>query len=31
LSKVVAIDESGFFKILHLSDGTTIKTKVNNV
>ncbi|WJX21530.1 hypothetical protein P8452_10953 [Trifolium repens] len=28
LSKVVAIDESGFFKILHLSDGTTIKTKV---
>jgi hypothetical protein len=29
LSKVVAIDESGFFKILHLADGTTIKTKVN--
>jgi hypothetical protein len=28
LSKVVAIEESGFFKILHLSDGTTIKTKV---
>jgi hypothetical protein len=31
LSKVVAIDEYGFFKILHLADGTTIKTKVNNV
>ncbi|XP_073224195.1 monooxygenase 3-like isoform X2 [Cicer arietinum] len=28
LSKVVAIEESGFFKILHLIDGTTIKTKV---
>ncbi|PNX67805.1 FAD-dependent urate hydroxylase-like protein, partial [Trifolium pratense] len=28
LSKVVAIEESGFFKILHLTDGTTIKTKV---
>ncbi|KAL1343146.1 hypothetical protein AAHE18_09G208200 [Arachis hypogaea] len=28
LSKVVAIEETGFFKILHLSDGTTIKTKV---
>ncbi|XP_015941861.1 monooxygenase 2 [Arachis duranensis] len=28
LSKVVAIEESGFSKILHLSDGTTIKTKV---
>ncbi|KAJ1436322.1 hypothetical protein SESBI_04354 [Sesbania bispinosa] len=28
LSKVVAIEESGFFKILHLADGTTIKTKV---
>ncbi|KAL1343145.1 hypothetical protein AAHE18_09G208200 [Arachis hypogaea] len=27
LSKVVAIEETGFFKILHLSDGTTIKTK----
>ncbi|KAL1295756.1 uncharacterized protein LOC110262370 isoform X2 [Arachis ipaensis] len=27
LSKVVAIEESGFFKLLHLSDGTTIKTK----
>ncbi|MCI12284.1 FAD-dependent urate hydroxylase-like, partial [Trifolium medium] len=27
LSKVVAIEESGFFKILHLTDGTTIKTK----
>ncbi|XP_057427337.1 monooxygenase 2-like [Lotus japonicus] len=28
LSKVVAIEESGFYKILHLADGTTIKTKV---
>ncbi|XP_004497186.1 monooxygenase 2-like [Cicer arietinum] len=28
LSKVVAIEESRFFKILHLIDGTTIKTKV---
>ncbi|RHN82563.1 putative FAD-binding domain, FAD/NAD(P)-binding domain-containing protein [Medicago truncatula] len=28
MSKVVAIEESGFFKILHLVDGTTIKTKV---
>ncbi|CAJ2630882.1 unnamed protein product [Trifolium pratense] len=28
LSKVVAIQEFGFFKILHLSDGTIIKTKV---
>ncbi|CAJ2630883.1 unnamed protein product [Trifolium pratense] len=28
LSKVVAIEESGFSKILHLADGTTIKTKV---
>jgi len=27
-SKVVAIQESGFFKIVHLADGTTIKTKV---
>jgi hypothetical protein len=27
-SKVVAIEESGFFKMLHLFDGTTIKTKV---
>ncbi|WVY96185.1 hypothetical protein V8G54_028336, partial [Vigna mungo] len=27
-SKVVAIQESGLFKILHLADGTTIKTKV---
>ena len=31
MSKVVAIEESGFFKILHLVDGTTIKTKVNNM
>jgi len=31
LSKVVAIEESGFYKILHLADGTAIKTKVNNM
>ncbi|KAH1140527.1 hypothetical protein GYH30_029419 [Glycine max] len=29
LSKVVAIVESGFYKILHLADGTTIKSKVH--
>uniref|UniRef100_A0A0R0I0H3 FAD-binding domain-containing protein n=1 Tax=Glycine max TaxID=3847 RepID=A0A0R0I0H3_SOYBN len=28
LSKVVAIVESGFYKILHLADGTTIKSKI---
>ncbi|XP_039685979.1 monooxygenase 3 isoform X2 [Medicago truncatula] len=28
MSKVVAIQESGLSKILHLADGTTIKTKV---
>jgi hypothetical protein len=28
MSKVVAIEESGFFKILHLVDGTTIKTNI---
>jgi 2-polyprenyl-6-methoxyphenol hydroxylase-like FAD-dependent oxidoreductase len=28
MSKLVAIEESGFYKVLHLSDGTTIKTKV---
>ncbi|RDX64899.1 Monooxygenase 3, partial [Mucuna pruriens] len=28
LSKVDAIEESGFYKIVHLADGTTIKTKV---
>ncbi|QCE08727.1 flavoprotein monooxygenase [Vigna unguiculata] len=27
-SKVVGIEESGFYKILHLADGTTIKTKL---
>ncbi|PON89950.1 FAD/NAD(P)-binding domain containing protein [Trema orientale] len=27
-SKVVAIEESGFFKLVHLADGTVIKTKV---
>jgi len=31
LSKVVAIEESGFYKIVHLADGTTIKTKVNSI
>jgi len=31
MSKVISIQESGFFKILHLADGTTIKTKVNNI
>ena len=30
-SKVTAIEESGFYKIVHLADGTTIKTKVNNM
>ncbi|KAE9618505.1 putative FAD-binding domain, FAD/NAD(P)-binding domain-containing protein [Lupinus albus] len=28
MSKLVAIEESGFYKLLHLADGTTIKTKV---
>ncbi|CAL0300520.1 unnamed protein product [Lupinus luteus] len=28
MSKVVAIEESGFYKLLHLADGTTIKSKV---
>ncbi|WVY98756.1 hypothetical protein V8G54_030907 [Vigna mungo] len=27
-SKVVGIEESGFYKIIHLADGTTIKAKV---
>ncbi|KAE8008787.1 hypothetical protein FH972_005263 [Carpinus fangiana] len=27
-SKVVCIEESGFFKLLHLADGTILKTKV---
>jgi hypothetical protein len=31
LSKVVAVEESGFSKVVHLSDGTTIKTKVHNI
>jgi len=31
LSKVVAIEESGFYKIVHLADGTTIKTKVSSM
>lgn len=28
-SKVVCIEESGFYKLVHLADGTTFKTKVN--
>jgi hypothetical protein len=28
-SKVVSIEESGFYKLVHLADGTTFKTKVN--
>ena len=27
-SKVVSIEESGFYKLVHLADGTTFKTKV---
>jgi hypothetical protein len=27
-SKVVSIKESGFYKLLHLADGTILKTKV---
>lgn len=27
-SKVVSIEESGFFKLVHLADGTILKTKV---
>uniref|UniRef100_A0A7N2RDY8 Uncharacterized protein n=1 Tax=Quercus lobata TaxID=97700 RepID=A0A7N2RDY8_QUELO len=27
-SKVVSIEESGFYKLVHLADGTIIKTKV---
>lgn len=27
-SKVVCIEESGFFKLVHLADGTILKTKV---
>ena len=30
-SKVVAIEESGLLKLVHLADGTSIKTKVNCV
>ena len=30
-SKVVCIEESGFFKLVHLSDGTILKTKVKLV
>lgn len=28
-SKVVCIEESGFFKLVHLADGTILKTKVS--
>lgn len=27
-SKVVSIEESGYFKLVHLADGTILKTKV---
>jgi hypothetical protein len=30
-SKVVSIEESSFYKIVHLADGTTYKTKVNSI
>lgn len=30
-SKVVAIEESGLLKLVHLADGTSIKTKVDCV
>lgn len=30
-SKVVCIQDAGFFKSIHLSDGTVIKTKVTNL
>ena len=30
-SKVVSIEESGFYKLLHLADGTILKTKVSNL
>lgn len=30
-SKVVSIEESGLLKLVHLADGTSIKTKVNCV
>jgi len=29
-SKVVSIEESGFYKLVHLADGTILKTKVNS-
>ena len=29
-SKVVSIEESGFYKLVHLADGTIIKTKVKS-
>ena len=29
-SKVVSLEESGFYKLVHLADGTIIKTKVKS-
>ena len=29
-SKVVSIEESGFYKLVHLANGTIIKTKVKS-
>ena len=29
-SKVVSIEEAGFYKLVHLADGTIIKTKVKS-
>ena len=29
-SKVVSIEISGFYKLVHLADGTILKTKVNS-
>jgi hypothetical protein len=29
-SKVVTVEESGFYKLVHLADGTILKTKVNS-
>jgi hypothetical protein len=30
-SKVVSIEESSFYKLVHLADGTIYKTKVNSI
>jgi hypothetical protein len=29
-SKVVSVEESGFYKLVHLADGTILKTKVKS-